>query len=58
MKTNKVVFENFRNFMEHGEFKCSIDGKDTIIYAHITENKRKIFLDKVIYLFYNPINLF
>lgn len=33
MKISKIEFENFRNFRDHGEIKCSTDGKITIIYG-------------------------
>lgn len=33
MKIRKIEFENFRNFKEHGEIRCSTDGKVTIIYG-------------------------
>ncbi len=39
MKINKIEFENFRNFMEHGEIRCSTDGKVTIIYGKNGDGK-------------------
>ena len=33
MKISKIEFENFRNFRDPGEIKCSTDGKVTIIYG-------------------------
>lgn len=33
MKISKIEFENFRNFRDHGEIRCSTDGKITIIYG-------------------------
>lgn len=39
MKINKIEFENFRNFKEHGEIKCSTDGKVTIIYGKNGDGK-------------------
>ena len=33
MKISKIEFENFRNFKDRGEIKCSADGKLTIIYG-------------------------
>ena len=39
MRINKIEFENFRNFKEHGEIKCSTDGKVTIIYGKNGDGK-------------------
>lgn len=39
MKIRKIEFENFRNFKNHGEIKCSTDGKVTIIYGHTGDGK-------------------
>lgn len=39
MKITKIEFENFRNFKEHGEIKCSTDGKVTIIYGKNGDGK-------------------
>ena len=39
MKISKIEFENFRNFKEHGEIKCSTDGKVTIIYGKNGDGK-------------------
>ena len=39
MKISKIEFENFRNFMEHGEIRCSTDGKVTIIYGKNGDGK-------------------
>ncbi len=39
MKITKVEFENFRNFKDHGEIKCSTDGKVTIIYGKNGDGK-------------------
>ena len=33
MKISRIEFENFRNFRDHGEIRCSTDGKITIIYG-------------------------
>lgn len=33
MRIANIEFENFRNFRDHGEIKCSTDGKVTIIYG-------------------------
>ena len=30
MRITNIEFENFRNFKDHGEIKCSTDGKVTI----------------------------
>lgn len=39
MKISKIEFENFRNFKEHGEIRCSTDGKVTIIYGKNGDGK-------------------
>lgn len=39
MIINKIEYENFRNFKEHGEIKCSTDGKVTIIYGKNGDGK-------------------
>lgn len=39
MRINKIEFENFRNFKDHGEIKCSTDGKVTIIYGKNGDGK-------------------
>lgn len=39
MKINKIEFENFRNFKDHGEIYCSTDGKATIIYGKNGDGK-------------------
>ncbi len=39
MKISKIEFENFRNFMEHGEIRCSTDDKVTIIYGKNGDGK-------------------
>lgn len=39
MKISKIEFENFRNFKEHGQIKCSTDGKVTIIYGKNGDGK-------------------
>lgn len=39
MKINKIEFENFRNFKEHGEIRCATDGKVTIIYGKNGDGK-------------------
>ena len=39
MKIRKIEYENFRNFKDHGEIKCSTDGKVTIIYGKNGEGK-------------------
>lgn len=35
MKISKIEFENFRNFKDHGEIRCSTDGKVTIIMEEL-----------------------
>lgn len=39
MRITKIEFENFRNFKEYGEIKCSTDGKVTIIYGKNGDGK-------------------
>ena len=39
MKISKIEFENFRNFIDPGEIKCSTDGKVTIIYGKNGDGK-------------------
>lgn len=39
MKIRKIEFENFRNFKEHGEIRCSTDGKVTIVYGKNGDGK-------------------
>ena len=39
MRITKIEFENFRNFKELGEIKCSTDGKVTIIYGKNGDGK-------------------
>lgn len=39
MKISKVEYENFRNFREHGEIRCSTDGKVTIVYGKNGDGK-------------------
>ena len=39
MKINKIEFENFRNFRDHGEIRCSTDGRVTIVYGKNGDGK-------------------
>lgn len=39
MRINKIEFENFRNFKDRGEIRCSTDGKVTIIYGKNGDGK-------------------
>ncbi len=39
MKIKKIEFENFRNFKEHGDIKCSTDGRVTLIYGKNGDGK-------------------
>lgn len=39
MKIKKIEFNNFRNFKEHGEIKCSTDGRVTLIYGKNGDGK-------------------
>ena len=39
MRISKIEFENFRNFKDYGQIKCSTDGKVTIIYGKNGDGK-------------------
>ena len=39
MRITNIEFENFRNFKDHGQIKCSTDGKVTIIYGKNGDGK-------------------
>lgn len=39
MKIKRIEYENFRNFRDHGEIRCSTDGKMTIIYGKNGDGK-------------------
>ena len=39
MRINKIEFENFRNFKDRGEIRCSTDGRVTIIYGKNGDGK-------------------
>lgn len=39
MRISKIEFENFRNFKNHGEIRCSTDGKVTIVYGKNGDGK-------------------
>ena len=39
MKISKIEFENFRNFKDHGEIRCSTNGDVTIIYGKNGDGK-------------------
>ena len=39
MKISKIEFENFRNFKDRGEIRCSTNGKVTIIYGKNGDGK-------------------
>lgn len=39
MRIRKIEFENFRNFRDHGEIKCSTDGRVTIVYGKNGDGK-------------------
>ena len=55
MKISKIEFENFRNFMEHGEIRCSTDGKVTIIYG--TNGDGKTTLHQLFrWIFYGQVH--
>ena len=39
MKISKIEYENFRNFRDHGEIRCSTDGRVTVIYGKNGDGK-------------------
>lgn len=39
MRIIKIEFENFRNFRDHGEIRCSTDGRVTIVYGKNGDGK-------------------
>ena len=39
MRISKIEYQNFRNFKDHGEIRCSTDGKVTIIYGKNGDGK-------------------
>ena len=39
MKISKIEYENFRNFKDHGEIDCAIDGRVTIVYGRNGDGK-------------------
>lgn len=39
MKISKIEYENFRNFRDHGEIRCSTDGRITVIYGKNGDGK-------------------
>lgn len=39
MKIKRIEYENFRNFRNHGEIRCSTDGNVTIIYGKNGDGK-------------------
>ena len=55
MKISKIEFENFRNFKEHGEIRCSTDGKVTIIYGKIGDGKTTLH-QLVQWIFYGKVH--
>lgn len=55
MKISKIEFENFRNFKEHGEIRCSTDGKVTIIYGKIGDGKTTLH-QLVQWVFYGKVH--
>ena len=55
MKISKIEFENFRNFKDHGEIRCSTDGKVTIIYGRIGDGKTTLH-QLVQWVFYGRVH--
>lgn len=55
MRIDKIEFENFRNFKEHGEIKCSTDGKVTIIYGKNGDGKTTLH-QLFQWVFYGQVN--
>lgn len=39
MKIKSIEYENFRNFRDHGQIRCSTDGKMTIVYGKNGDGK-------------------
>ncbi len=39
MRIRRIEFENFRNFKDYGEIRCSTDGKVTIVYGKNGDGK-------------------
>ena len=55
MKISRIEFENFRNFRNHGEIKCSTDGKVTIIYGKNGDGKTTLH-QLLQWIFYGKVN--
>lgn len=54
MKIQRIEFENFRNFKDSGEIKCSTDGKVTIIYGKNGDGKTTLH-QLFQWIFYNEV---
>ena len=39
MKIQRIEYENFRNFRDHGEIRCSTDGRITVVYGKNGDGK-------------------
>lgn len=55
MRIKKIEYENFRNFKDHGEIKCSTDGKVTIIYGKNGDGKTTLH-QLFQWVFYGQVN--
>lgn len=55
MRISKIEFENFRNFRDHGEIRCSTDGKVTIIYGKNGDGKTTLH-QLFQWVFYGRVN--
>jgi len=55
MRISKIEFENFRNFRDHGEIRCSTDGKVTIVYGRNGDGKTTLH-QLFQWVFYGRVN--
>lgn len=55
MKITRIEYQNFRNFKDHGEIKCSTDGKVTIIYGKNGDGKTTLH-QLFQWIFYNKVH--
>ena len=55
MIISRIEYENFRNFKEYGEIKCSTDGKVTVIYGKNGDGKTTLH-QLFQWIFYGKVN--